>query len=107
VLCGAGLSHVDAVLRGATHELGARPVLRDPADIVAAALEGHDVAARRALARFCAVLGSVAGDAALIHGARTVVIAGGMVPRFIPSCAAARSARNSSRRAASSPISKA
>jgi len=30
------------------------------------------------------VLGSVAGDAALIHGARTVVIAGGMVPRFLP-----------------------
>ncbi|UHQ19323.1 glucokinase [Lysobacter sp. KIS68-7] len=84
VLCGAGLSHVDAVLRGKTHDLDARPVLRDPADIVAAALEGHDVAARRALARFCAVLGSVAGDAALIHGSRTVVIAGGMVPRFIP-----------------------
>ena len=84
VLCGAGLSHVDAVLRGKTHDLDARPVLRDPADIVAAALEGHDVGARRALARFCAVLGSVAGDAALIHGSRTVVIAGGMVPRFIP-----------------------
>jgi glucokinase len=30
------------------------------------------------------VLGSVAGDCALIHGARTVVIAGGIVPRFIP-----------------------
>ncbi len=59
-------------------------VLRDPPVIVKAALEGHDVAARRALARFCAVLGSVAGDAALIHGARTVMIAGGMVPRFIP-----------------------
>ena len=58
--------------------------LRDPADIVKAALEGHDVAARRALARFCAVLGSVCGDAALIHGARTVMIAGGMAPRFIP-----------------------
>ena len=58
--------------------------MRDPADIVAAALEGHDVAARRALARFCAVLGSVCGDAALIHGARTVMIAGGMVPRFVP-----------------------
>jgi len=84
VLCGAGLAHVDAVLRGVTHDLDARPALRDPADIVAAALEGHDVAARRALARFCAVLGSVAGDAALIHGARTVVIAGGMVPRFLP-----------------------
>ena len=83
VLCGAGLSHIDAVLRGgdATRNDVA---LRDPADIVRAALEGHDVASRRALARFCAVLGSVAGDAALIHGARTVMIAGGMVPRFIP-----------------------
>ena len=30
------------------------------------------------------MLGSVAGDAALIHGARTVMIAGGIVPRFIP-----------------------
>ena len=58
--------------------------MRDPAEIVAAALEGHDVAARRALARFCSVLGSVSGDAALIHGARTLVIAGGMVPRFMP-----------------------
>jgi glucokinase len=42
------------------------------------------VASRRALARFCAILGSVAGDAALIHGARTLVIAGGIVPRFVP-----------------------
>jgi glucokinase len=84
VLCGAGLAHVDAVLRGATHDVATKVVLREPADIVHAALEGHDVAARRSLARFCAVLGSVAGDAALIHGARTVVIAGGMVPRFVP-----------------------
>ncbi|HRN58898.1 MAG TPA: glucokinase, partial [Chiayiivirga sp.] len=60
------------------------PLLRDPAEIVAAALDGHDLSARRALARFCAVLGSVAGDCALIHGARSVVIAGGIVPRFIP-----------------------
>ena len=83
VLCGAGLSHIDAVLRGGDatrHDID----VRAPAAIVKAALEGHDVAARRALARFCAVLGSVAGDAALIHGARTVMIAGGMVPRFIP-----------------------
>jgi glucokinase len=83
VLCGAGLAHIDAVLRGDTDGAG-RLSAREPKDIVAAALEGHDVAARRALARFCAVLGSVAGDAALIHGARTVMIAGGMVPRFIP-----------------------
>ena len=84
MLCGAGLAHIDAVLRGDGAATGRPPVLREPADIVAAALEGHDVAARRALARFCAVLGSVAGDAALIHGARTVIIAGGMVPRFVP-----------------------
>jgi glucokinase len=85
VLSGAGLSHIDAALRGEEPRPPAgRPSgLRDPAEIVAAALDGHDHAARRALARFCAVLGSVAGDAALIHGARTVMIAGGIVPRFL------------------------
>ena len=61
VLCGAGLAQVDAVLRGVAHDIASKPALRDPADIVAAALEGHDVAARRALARFCSVLGSVSG----------------------------------------------
>lgn len=95
LLCGKGLSEIDVVLRGASAVLPSnlpapgdtsllRPSLRDPADIVAAALEGHDLAARQTLARFCAVFGSVAGDCALIHGARTVVIAGGIVPRFIP-----------------------
>ncbi|MFZ5637885.1 MAG: glucokinase [Pseudomonadota bacterium] len=85
LLCGSGLSHIDAVLRGAVdHATGQHQDLREPADIVSAALEGHDLAARRTLARFCAVLGSVAGDAALIHGARTVMIAGGIVPRFVP-----------------------
>ncbi len=82
VLSGKGISHIDAVLRGVDADSSAAP--RDPAEIVAAALQGHDLAARRTLARFCAVLGSVAGDAALIHGARTVLIAGGIVPRFIP-----------------------
>lgn len=97
VLSGRGLAHIDAVLRGAGNVLRAgggallpgdsslQPVeLRDPAEIVAAALDGHDVAARRALARFCAVLGSVTGDITLLHGAHTVVLAGGIVPRFIP-----------------------
>ncbi|MCI1710993.1 MAG: glucokinase [Chiayiivirga sp.] len=85
VLSGDGLSCIDAALRGeeARPPAGRPPRLRDPADIVAAALDGHDHAARRALARFCAVFGSVAGDAALIHGARSVMIAGGIVPRFI------------------------
>ena len=95
LLCGKGLSEIDVVLRGASAVLPSKlpvpgdttllkPALRDPAEIVAAALEGHDLAARQTLARFCAVLGSVAGDCALIQGARTVVIAGGIVPRFIP-----------------------
>ncbi|WP_240125087.1 glucokinase [Thermomonas alba] len=94
LLCGRGLSEIDLVLRGAAVPPAAtllpgesslrRPALRDPAEIVAAALDGHDLAARRALARFCAVLGSVAGDCALIHGARRVMIAGGIVPRFLP-----------------------
>ncbi len=86
LLSGAGLSHIDAALSGADHPSlqAAHLPLREAADIVAAALDGHDLAARKTLARFCAVLGSVAGDTALIHGARTVVIAGGIVPRFIP-----------------------
>lgn len=85
LLCGSGLSHIDAVLRGAVdHATGQHQDLREPAELVSAALEGHDLAARRTLARFCAVLGSVAGDAALIHGSRTVMIAGGIVPRFVP-----------------------
>ncbi|WP_119717045.1 glucokinase [Cognatilysobacter tabacisoli] len=83
VLCGAGIASIDAVLRGVQPGAPAS-ALREPAAVVAAALEGHDHAARRALARFCAVLGSVAGDACLIHGARTLMIAGGIVPRFVP-----------------------
>jgi len=87
LLSGAGLSHIDAALAAGEDSPTLADLdapLRDPAHIVEAALAGHDVVARRALARFCAVLGSVAGDAALIHGARAVMIAGGIVPRFIP-----------------------
>ncbi len=82
-----GLSHIDAALASGGNispALDQRATFRDPGAIVDAALGGHDLIARRALARFCAVLGSVAGDAALIHGARTVMIAGGIVPRFVP-----------------------
>jgi len=82
LLSGVGLASIDAVLRAGPDR--PPPPLRDPAEVVAAALDGHDVAARRALARFCAILGSVAGDVALLQGARTVMIAGGIVPRFVP-----------------------
>ncbi len=84
LLSGTGLAHIDAVLRAEGRSLDDVPDPRDPAAVVAAALDAHDRPARQALARFCAVLGSVAGDTALIHGARTLVIAGGIVPRFIP-----------------------
>lgn len=83
LLSGIGLSYLDAALTGKPFSLD-EASLRPPAQIVDAALEGHDLVARRTLARFCAILGSVAGDIALIHGARSVVIAGGIVPRFVP-----------------------
>lgn len=84
VLSGQGLSKIHAALAGVEAAKTATPddALRQPGDIVAAALDGDDGLARRSLARFCAILGSVSGDAALIHGARTVAIAGGIVPRF-------------------------
>lgn len=82
LLSGAGLSHIEAALAAADGSARAAP--RDPSTIVDDALAGRDAIARRALERFCAVLGSVAGDVALVHGARTVMIAGGIVPRFIP-----------------------
>lgn len=44
----------------------------------ARALDGSDVLAGAALDRYCRVLGAVAGDVALAHGARAVVIAGGL-----------------------------
>ena len=42
------------------------------------ALEGDDSLALAALDRFCLALGAVAGDLALAHGPRAVVIAGGL-----------------------------
>lgn len=57
--------------------------LHNPSDIVASALKGDDDMSRLALERFCAILGSVAGDCALQMGAKGgLFIAGGIVPRF-------------------------
>lgn len=84
VLSGHGLSRIHAALSNRDPSKTATPneSLASPAWIVDQALKGEDVVARRTLARFCAILGSFAGDCALIHGARTVAIAGGMAPRF-------------------------
>ncbi|MBB1087299.1 glucokinase [Lysobacter sp. SG-8] len=82
LLCGEGLACIDAALRGEPAGPDAR--LRAPGEVVRLAVAGTDTAARRALSRFCAVLGSVAGDIALVQGARCVTLAGGMLPRFLP-----------------------
>jgi glucokinase len=56
---------------------------RSAAEVVEHALAGDCAASSSALEIFCALLGSAAGDIALILGARGgVFIGGGMVPRF-------------------------
>ena len=54
-------------------------------DISARALDKTDPLCEETLARFCAILGSYAGDVALTLGAKGgVYISGGIVPRFLP-----------------------
>ncbi len=56
---------------------------RTPAEVAAAAKAGNDGLARASVLRFCAILGSFAGDLALMLGAwGGVFIAGGIVPKF-------------------------
>ncbi len=84
LLSGHGLSNIDACLRGVqplpapAPQTGARP----SKDVVDAALAG-EADAVHALRRFCRIYGAVAGDAALLHGANTVMIAGGVVLHFL------------------------
>ena len=60
-------------------DMEGRPVpSRDDKTIWTEALDGTDSIALAALDRFCLALGAVAGDLALAHGARGVVIAGGL-----------------------------
>jgi glucokinase len=60
-------------------EIEGRAVQRlDDKAIWTEALEGEDSLALAALDRFCLCLGAVAGDLALAHGAKGVVIAGGL-----------------------------
>lgn len=80
VLSGPGLVNLHralCVLRGSA------PALRVPADITQAALAARDALALEALDLFCALLGSVVGDLALLYGARGGVhLAGGILPRI-------------------------
>ncbi len=65
---------------------GLQPALHAPAAISDAARRG-DATARDAVLTFCALLGSVIGDLAVVSGARVVHVAGGIVPQltdFLP-----------------------
>lgn len=81
LLSGMGLENIYRALCAIA---GESPQSITAPDISQAAVDGSDPRCREALERFCAVLGSYAGDVALTIGARGgVYIAGGIVPRFI------------------------
>ena len=84
LLSGHGLSNIDACLRGIEPVAAPATQLgtRRSKDVVEAALAG-EADAVHALRRFCRIYGAVAGDAALLHGANTVMVAGGVVLHFL------------------------
>jgi len=62
---------------------GATPVLRAPAAISDAAVNGRDELAREALEVFCGLLGGVVGDLVLLYRAQAgVYLAGGILPQI-------------------------
>lgn len=62
---------------------GAHPVLRAPAAISDAAVNGRDELAREALETFCGLLGGVVGDMMLLYRAQAgVYLAGGILPQI-------------------------
>jgi glucokinase len=82
LICGPGLLNMHRALA----EIDGREThIEDPAQITAEALEDPRSACGATLARFCSILGAVAGDIALTTGARGgVYIAGGIAPRILP-----------------------
>ncbi len=80
VLSGQGLYDLYVALEDIA---GRAPALPDERRVIEAG-EAGDAAAAAALDRFCGVLGAVAGDIALTHGARGgVYVSGGIAPRMI------------------------
>ncbi len=81
LLSGRGIENIyDALCRraGTTPKVG-----HNAAMITTQALANADPICLETLHRFCMILGSAASDLALIHFAQAVMIAGGIVPRFI------------------------
>ena len=80
VVSGAGLENL---YRAVVAIDGIDAPQRDAAAITTAALDGECPIARAALELFCAMLGTIAGNVALMFGARGgVYIAGGIAPRI-------------------------
>lgn len=82
LICGPGLLNLHRALA----EIDGRETrIDDPALITAEAMAEPRSPCGATLARFCAMLGAVAGDIALTTGARGgVYIAGGIAPRILP-----------------------
>lgn len=77
LLCGAGLTRIHGFVSG----IAGLPA----SEVSARALAGTDAHCVEAVQMFIGILGSVAGDVALVHGATGgVVIGGGIVPRLLP-----------------------
>jgi glucokinase len=76
LLAGNGLDNVHWAL--ATIDGRAVECHDDDRTLWTQALDGSDSLATAALDRFCLILGAVAGDFALAHGASAVVIGGGL-----------------------------
>lgn len=82
LICGPGLLNMHRALAEID---GRESHIDDPAEITATALADPNSPCGATLARFCAILGAVAGDIALTTGARGgVYIAGGIAPRILP-----------------------
>ena len=80
VLCGEGLVTLRQAL---AEQTGRAAEALTPPEITARALSGEDPDCVETLSRFCAFLGTVAGDLALTLGARGgVYLAGGILPRL-------------------------
>jgi glucokinase len=82
LVCGPGLLNLHRALAEID---GRESHIEDPALITTEALENPASPCGATLARFCAILGCVAGDIALTTGARGgVYVAGGIAPRILP-----------------------
>lgn len=80
IVSGPGLANIYEALAAIE---GRSVQATDDKTLWAAALSGDDGLAAATLDRFCMALGSVAGDIALAHGAKAVIIAGGLGQRLV------------------------